>query len=103
MWREKDAAQTRIAAMILRRCSRNAASLRTTALTAILQWRLEERETVNAPRHDQGRRPHLFRRSGSGNADYFSARVRGRPHQLGAADALLLARPSLHLLLRARL
>ena len=52
---------------------------------------------------DQGQCPPLFRRSGQRNADHFPARIRGRPHQLGAADALLLARPPLHRLFRARL
>ena len=52
---------------------------------------------------DQRQCPPLFRRSGHRNADHLPARIRGRPHQLGAADALLLARPPLHRLFRARL
>jgi proline iminopeptidase len=44
-----------------------------------------------------------FEEAGQRNADYLPARIRGRLHQLGAADALLLARPPLHCLFRARL
>jgi hypothetical protein len=43
-----------------------------------------------------------YEEAGSGTPIIF-LQVRGRPHQLGAADALLLARPPLHRLFGARL
>ena len=47
--------------------------------------------------------PPLFRGGRQRNADHLPARIRRRPHQLGTADALLLARAPLHRLFRARL
>src|SRR6478609_10420443 len=77
-----------------------------TALRACVLMALQARPargTPNALCRNERRCPPLFRGGGPGNADHLPARIRGRPYQLGAADALLLARPPLHRLFRARL
>ena len=45
----------------------------------------------------------LFRGDRQRDTDHLPARIRRRPHQLGAADALFRARPPLHRLFRPRL
>src|SRR6476469_3647299 len=77
-----------------------------TALRACVLMALQARPargTPNALCRNERQCPPLFRGGGPGNADHLPARVRGRPYQLGAADALLLARAPLHRLFRARL
>src|ERR1035437_9552027 len=78
------------------------ASLQPRALTAFFGTGSRE-GTSNAPRRNERQCPPLFRGGRQRNTDHLPARVRGRPHQLGTADALLLALAPLHCLFRARL
>src|SRR5580693_9468097 len=61
------------------------------------------KEQQNAPCRHERPCPPLLRGGRQRNADHFPARIRRRLHQLGAADALLLAPAPLHRLFSARL
>ena len=78
------------------------AALQPRALTAIFA-RCPREGTAHALCRHQRSCPALFRGDRKRDTDRLPARIRRRPHQLGAADALFRARPPLHRLFRPRL